>query len=315
MRVALAYLTVVMVWSTTPLAIQISNTSLSFVSAISIRMLFAFLICYGILKSMGKPLIRRPSDWLAYGASALGLFPNMLLIYWAAQHLSSGLMSVLMAFYPFCAGLFSWIILKDNPFTLSRSLALLIAVLGLVLINIDQLKIGNDAFMGVLCLMTACVVWGVSSVWVKKMGADFAPMQMGAGSVGVSLPFFLIAWLIIDGEVPQVVELPSLLGVSYLVIVGSVISHPLYFYILRHCTVSTVSLVTLITPIMAIAWGVLFLQEQISQTMFIGAALILMSLAVYQGVVSKLYVSIAKLFTQSRAGSSQASALSPMDEV
>src|SRR5690606_25134863 len=90
-----AYFMVVLIWSTTPLTIQWSNSSLTFVAAVTLRMLLAFVICYAILLLKRQPLTNSPRDWLVFLASGLGLFPNMLLIYYAAQFIPSGLMSVL----------------------------------------------------------------------------------------------------------------------------------------------------------------------------------------------------------------------------
>ena len=63
-----------------------------------------------------ESLIVERRDWGVYAASALGLFPNMLLVYWAAQFIPSGLMSVIMGTYPFFVGAFSLLVLRENFF-------------------------------------------------------------------------------------------------------------------------------------------------------------------------------------------------------
>lgn len=288
MQVAGAYMLVVLIWSTTPLAIHWSNSSLSFVTAISARMLIATLFCYGLLKVMREPLIEQPRDWLIYAASALGLFPNMLLAYWAAQWISSGLMSVIMGIYPFFVGIFSFLILRENPFSRSRILALLLAVAGLCVVQRAQLTSGIDGLLGIGAMVLMCAMWGFSSVMVKKLGARVSPVRMGAGSLMVATPFFLLTWLCLDGEVPSSVDHKSLLGVGYLALAGSVLGHTLWFFVLRSCSVLNVSLITLITPVMALNWGVLA-GERLSGWTLLGAALIMTALALYQGLLSRLW--------------------------
>jgi len=288
MQFASAYILVVLIWSTTPLAIHWSNSSLSFISAITARMVLATLLCLALLKICRQPLIVQRRDWLVYAASALGLFPNMLLVYWAAQTIPSGLMSVIMGIYPFFVGIFSIFVLQENPFTRSRIVALLLAVFGLWLVQYQQTVAGADAFWGVLVMVLACAIWGFSSVTVKKLGAGIAPLRMGSGSLLVSTPFFLLAWFCLDGELPPLVDQKSLIGVVYLVLAGSIIGHVLWFYVLRAYSVASVSLITLITPVMALTWGSLA-GEQFSIFSLLGAGVIVLALALYQGFFFQLW--------------------------
>lgn len=288
MQVPGAYFLVVLIWSTTPLAIHWSNSSLSFVAAITLRMALALPLCFLIMKMLREPLICDKRDWLAYAASALGLFPNMLLVYWAAQFISSGLMSVLFGFYPFCVGVFSLLILRENPFTRAKVLALLLAIFGLWILHRDQLAAGSDAVWGVAVMILVCVLWGFSSVAVKKLAADVSPLRMGTGSLLLSMPFFLLAWFWLDGELPLQIQQKSLLAVMYLVLAGSLLGHVLWFHVLRACSVTSVSLITLITPVMALTWGWLFAGEVPSRQTLSGVVLILSALILYQGFFSHL---------------------------
>lgn len=294
MQVPGAYILVVLIWSTTPLAIHWSNSSLSFVAAISARMVIAAVCCFALLKILRQPLVTHRRDWLVYIASALGLFPNMLLVYWAAQSIPSGLMSVIMGIYPFFVGIFSVLILKENPFSPRRVLALLLAMLGLWVVHRDQLSTGVDAFWGISAMVLACVIWAFSSVMVKKLGAAIGPLQMGTGSLIVSAPFFLVCWIWLDGEIPLAIDRTSLIGVIYLVLAGSMLGHTLWFFVLRACSVTSVSLITLITPVMALTWGALA-GEKFSPLALLGAALIVTALALYQGVLARVAKSLARL--------------------
>lgn len=286
---ATSYGLVVLIWSTTPLTIHWSNSSLSFVTAVTSRMTLAFLICFALLKLNRQPLIRHRRDWLVFMASGLGLFPNMLLTYCAAQYIPSGLMSVLFGILPFFVGIFSWIILKENNFTPARIIALIMAVSGLAIIHFDQLQVGPKAVFGVTLLMLVCLIWGLSSVWVKQFGENIEPLRQCTGSLLVSLPGFFLCWWLLDGTLPEVVDQKSMFGVAYLVIFGSVISHTLYFRVLQGFSVTTVALIPLMTPILAILWGHLLEGEVLNPASMTGAGLILLSLTVYQGVYGMIY--------------------------
>ena len=289
MKVSSSYVAVVLIWSTTPLAIQWSNSSLSFVEAISARMVLALLVCVLILKVMRLPLFPAKGAWKVYLFGGFGLFPNMLLVYWAAQYISSGLMSVIMGLYPFCVGLFTWVFFKEKSFNIPKIVAVALAVAGLIIINFGQMQLGIEAVLGVLAMVLVCILWGASSVWIKHLGKDIHPMQQGTGSLIFAAPCFVLSWIFLDGQLPTFIDNRSILGVAYLVLAGSVLGHTLFFYILRHCSVLTVSLVTLIAPVLAMFWGHLLASESFSVQTLVGAGFILFSLALYQGVVTKIF--------------------------
>ncbi len=284
MPVIIAYLCVVAIWSTTPLAIQWSNSSLSFMAAVTLRMVLALIVSLLLLAVMRQPLVRQASDWKAFAAGCIGLFPNMLLVYWAAQYIPSGMMAVVMGVYPFLVGVFAWFFLKENVFTAARVGALCMAVAGLGLIHSEQLALGSRAVLGVLGMLTSAVLFALSSVWLKALGGGVDPLRQSTGVLVLAAPCFIVAWWLTDGVVPQVVDLKSISGVAYLVLAGSVVGHTLFFFVLRNCTVGTVSLITLITPVIAMVIGIYFADEQITLKGGLGALLIVLSLALYQDV-------------------------------
>lgn len=284
MRVAAAYIGVVAIWSTTPLAIQWSNSSLPFITAITLRMVLAFALCLVVLAVLRKPLISQRSDWKAFAVGGLGLFPNMLVVYWSAQHIPSGLMAVMLGITPFFVGVFSRLFLKENVFTLARLLALAVALAGLALIHSEQLLVGRSAVLGMLGMLCSSVMFALSSVWLKAVGGGVDPIRQGAGVLFAAAPCFAVVWLLSGAPLPVELDGKSIAGVAYLVVAGSVLGGTLFFYVLRHCAVDKVSLITLITPVIALAIGQLVADESISWRSACGAALVVSALAVYQGV-------------------------------
>ena len=54
MKVTAAYIGVILIWSTTPLAIKFSTDSLSFIVAVGLRMSSAALLCLAIMAVLGR---------------------------------------------------------------------------------------------------------------------------------------------------------------------------------------------------------------------------------------------------------------------
>ncbi|TVZ40098.1 drug/metabolite transporter (DMT)-like permease [Alteromonadaceae bacterium 2753L.S.0a.02] len=288
MPVIFAYIFVVFIWATTPLAIQWSNSSLEFVTAVTIRMILALAICLALMIVFRIPLVKRKSDWIAFLAGMLGLYPNMLIVYWSAQYISSGLMAVILGLYPFAVGFFSLLFTRENVFNPMRIIALATAILGLAIINFDQLTAGSDAIYGVLGMVGSSLLFALSSVWVKAVGATINPLRQSTGVLVLSVPAFALTWFFVDGKIPEEIDMKSLVGISYLSVAGSVIGHTLFYYVLRHCSMVSVSLIPLITPVMALSIGVLLANEKLSGMSMLGVVVVLAALGIYQGVFKHL---------------------------
>lgn len=298
MQVASAYLMVVFVWATTPLAIKWSGSSLTFYSAITSRSVLALALCLLVLLVSRKPLFQRAADWHAYAAGAVGIFPNMLLVYWASQHISSGLIAIIFGLYPFAVGCFSYLILKENVFTFTRVLALVVALAGLALIQSEHIGLAESHIMGLLVMILATCMFGLSSVWLKAAGGAVEPLRQSCGSLIIATPLFVITWLIFDGVIPEAIDAKSFYSVIYLAVFGSLIGGTLFFFVLKRCKITSVSLITLITPTLGLAIGVWLNEEKATTVQWLGSGLILISLALYQGLLKKA-VSVLKKYCSS----------------
>jgi drug/metabolite transporter (DMT)-like permease len=287
MSLGLAYLSVILVWASTPLAIHWSNTDFDFISSICGRIVIAAAVGFCILKLIGQRLVHNRSDWLNFAVGSIGLFPTMLLVYWAAKTVPSGLMSVIFGLFPFMVGLGSVVLLKQNIFTPIKSFALVLALLGLGLINWQQLSMGWNGIFGVGAIVIATLCWALSSVLLKNL-PSIDPFRQSVGSMIVASPGFLIAWVLFAEPIPEVVSLRSIGGMAYLIIAGSLLGHTLFFYVLKHGSVVTVSLIPLITPVLALLLGWLIEGEVLSKLGLLGAVTVLVALAIFQGAIPRL---------------------------
>lgn len=282
MQLKLAFALVVLIWSTTPLAIKWSNDSLSFIAAAGLRMALAALICSLILLLRGRRLRLDRQALLSYAAAVLGVFGCMSCVYWAAQSIASGMISVIFGLSPVAAGLLAAPLLGERAFTPAKLLALCLSLTGLTVIFHSELQLDLQALPGLVALLVGTLLFALSNVLVKRSSAGMDPMVHTAGSLLMSLPLFLLAWWLVDGSLPQAISLRSLLAVSYLAIVGSVIGFVMFLYLLQRMEASRVALIPLITPGLALIWGTVLAGEQIAPTTLAGSALVICGLAVYQ---------------------------------
>ena len=284
MNILFAYCSVILIWTTTPLAIHWSNTDFDFITSVSVRIVVAAVIGFLLLKLSGMRLVHARRDWLNFAVGSLGLFPTMLLVYWAAKTVPSGMMSVIFGLFPFFVGIASQLIFKQRLLTPLKLVALGIAVAGLMLINIEQLRVGWNGLLGVLAIVAATILWALSSVILKSMPA-IPPFRQSVGSMVFASPGFILIWSLFSGALPEEVGMRSLVGLGYLVVAGSLMGHTLFFHVLKHCAVTTVSLIPLITPSLALLLGWLVEGELMGVVSLCGVITVLIALALFQGLI------------------------------
>ena len=103
--VPVAFMSVVLIWSTTPLGIVWSSESVHPTMAVLLRMLIALVLGSLIILLMRIRLPWNTTARKLYAVSSIGIVGGMLLSYFAARYLSSGTMSLIFGLSPLISGL------------------------------------------------------------------------------------------------------------------------------------------------------------------------------------------------------------------
>ena len=145
----------------------------------------------------------------------------------------------------------------------------------------------ND-YRALFLLLLGVILFSTSSVLVKREsnkvdGSEIHPFAVALGAIVMSIPAYTLAWLIMDkGELHiDEWEIRSIMAIIYLAIFGSLIGFFSFFYILRHLTATTVALITLITPVFAVAMGHIFNEEVLEPSLIYGGLLVITGLGIY----------------------------------
>ncbi|MBA6338471.1 DMT family transporter [Colwellia sp. BRX8-7] len=283
MSVPIAYFAVILIWSTTPLAIVWSSETIHPTLAVLLRMLIAVVPGWLILKAFRIELPWHKSALKLYSFSAIGIFGGMLFAYLAAGYISSGLMSLMFGLAPILSGVLSQRILAESALSPAKKIALAIAICGLATVCFDKISLKDDGYIGIIAVLIAVSFFSLSGVLVKSVEVAINPMATTLGSLLLSLPLFTLVWLIFDGNIAhQTWSNKSILSVVYLGVIGSLVGFIAYFYILQRLKASAVALITMITPVIAISLGLLLNNETINFNLIVGALAIIAGLAIYQ---------------------------------
>jgi len=277
-----AYLGVIIIWSTTPLAIKWSSEGVGYLFGIGSRMFLGLIVTYVIVHLLGLAMPWHRRAVHTYLAGGLGIYTAMTCVYWGAQYIPSGWVSVVFGLSPIITGAMAAVLLKEDALSGQKILGIALGFIGLVVVFGHGANLGTDFLYGVLACLAGTCFHALSAVMIKRIDANLGGFALTAGGLSFAVPLLLATWWVADGALP--VEIPSRAAMSivYLGVVASAIGFTLYYYILRRMTVSRVSLIALITPVMALGLGNVLNGERLSPAILIGTACIVLGLVMYE---------------------------------
>lgn len=282
MSVSIAYLAVLLIWSTTPLGIVWSSESISPSLSVLLRMVIALILGFMVIRLRRIDVPWHTQALRLYSFSAAGIFGGMLCSYLAAQYLSSGIMSLVFGFSPVISAVLAKKILNEPNISGIRKISMAISLVGLAVVCSDNVNLADNEIYGVIFILLAVFFFSLSGVLVKSVPLAIHPLATTVGALSVATPLFLISWFFLDGSLNIAKwEAKSVWATLYLGVFGSLIGFYAYFTVLQKMSASNVTLITLITPVIALSLGALLNGEVINNKLIIGAFLVLLGLSLY----------------------------------
>jgi drug/metabolite transporter (DMT)-like permease len=293
MRIVLAYISIIVLWATTPLAIKWSGEGAGFIFAVTSRMVLGTVCMILLLAICRKRLPAHSRAKRTYFAVALQLYATMMSVYWGAQFIPSGWVSVIFGLSPFLTALFAAMWLKERSLTVGKLLSYLFGISGLAVMFSSAFELNTQAVYGVIAVLVAVSIQTASAVWVKYIQANLPATTQVTGGLLFAMPAYLFTWVIIDNAyLPQTLSMTSLASILYLGFIATTVGFALYYYLLIHLSATKVGMIPLISPLIALFLGHTINHEQMTQKIMIGTVLILFALCLHQffdPLISRLF--------------------------
>lgn len=281
--IGLAFIAVLIIWSTTPLAIQWSSSDGPMTSAF-LRMMIGMLFTLALLLLLRERLPTQRAALRVYAFSGVVIYLNMSLFYLAAQLIPSGWIAVLFGLSPLLTGLFASLVEPESRLNSTKIFGLLLGVCGLYLVFSAGISVRDASIAGVIMTLLATLIAAASSVVTRQLvkPLEISGRQITCGSLIVAVPLFAVTMLLSESGTGFAMSERALASTLYLGLIGSGIGFSLYYYLLKHVSASRISLITLITPITGLSIGNWFNNEPLLGEIWLGAALVCTGLLIYQ---------------------------------
>lgn len=278
----LVWLILALIWSTTWIFIKIGLGDLPPIAFSCCRFLLSVAILFVVIKVKGITLPRSPKEWRLIALTGLLQFSiNYSCVFWAEQHITSGLAAVLQATIPVFGLAVGWLFLPDERVTAQKVAAIALGVIGVAVIFNDQLKIDNWlAFAACVAVVGGAYAAAQASVLTKAKATNIHPAGFVFCQMLCGLPPIIVYSLVKEGNPFTFAWSWTALGcVLYLAVLGSVIAFWLYYWLLHRVESTKAMMISLVTPLLAVIIGAVTLGERLPAQTYIGGLLIVGSIA------------------------------------
>ncbi len=276
----MVWLILCLIWGTTWLFIKIGLEEIPPLTFASIRFILAVTIIGAIIALRGIKLPNTRAHWkLLMVTGVLQFSVNYSLVFWSELYIPSGLAAVLQATIPVFGLVLAWIYLPAERITWLKFFALIVGISGVAVIFVEQLYLKSFwAFAASVGIVIGAYAAAHASILTKAKGSEIHPASLVFGQMicGV-MPVIIFALLKEGNPLKHNYTWSAIISILYLTIFGTIAAFWLYYWLLSKIESTKAMTIALVTPLIAVVFGSIFLGEKLPPQTFFGALLILAS--------------------------------------
>jgi drug/metabolite transporter (DMT)-like permease len=268
-----ALVTVYLVWGSTYLGIYYAGKTIPPLFAASTRFMTAGALMAGVVLLRGGTL--RISRTAFRSVVIIGiLLPGAnAVLFVAERNVPTGLASLIIASVPLWLALLRLLGGERMPWQVLAGVGV-----GFAGVAILAQPSGDAKTWGIALCVLSALMWSTGSFLSARLTMPANPFaatayEMAAGG----LVLFPISLFTVHGLHPST---QSIVGWLYLVTFGSIIGYTAYTWLLANAPLGLVSTYAYVNPVVAITLGVLFLGEALTSRLLIGAAIVVVAVAI-----------------------------------
>lgn len=274
------------IWGSSFLFIKVGDAALRPLQVTLGRMVFGAATLLPILAARREGLPRAPRVWghLAVAALLLNALPFSLFAY-GELHTTSVLAGIWNATTPLFAFPVALLMLREERPTAARTAGLAIGFLGvLVVLGVWQ-GFGGQALFGNLACLAAAVSYGIGFPYTRKYlaGRPESTVALATGQLLCGTVWLALVTPILAGVPAALPPAPAIASVVALGALGTGIAYILNYGLIRDAGATVASTVTYVIPLFSTVEGVIVLREPLTWYEPVGAAIVILGVAVSQG--------------------------------
>lgn len=298
------YLIICFVFGTTFLAIKLgidAGAPPLFSAGIRFFLAGSFVILYFRM--------HRKVSWRQFGSKQVALlgfcltFMTFSTLYLAEQFITSGMAAILSATGPIMI-LVLLTIFQKRKLHATEVLSFFLAFLGVSLLCLQGLhqEISTVWITACLIVLLGQLFYSIGTILTKRLlqqQSDVSPFFLNGLQMAYGGGYLLIVSFVFEQPTIHVLAEPSiLLSTLYLMVVGSIMGHGLYYWLIQRTNPVFPATWLYISPLIAVFFGIIFLKESLSLIMIVGIPCIVLGVVMANIRTLKVYWKEGSLLRQ-----------------
>lgn len=277
----LVWIILCLIWGSTWIFIKIGLNDLPPITFAAARFGLAVVILAPVIKSLGFRMPSTRAEWKLICLTGFLQFSlNYSAVFWSEQYIPSGLAAVLQATITVFGLLLAWIFLPSEKITTTKIVGVAVGIIGVAIIFLDQLRVESRwAFAGCVAIVLGAYAAAQASILVKAKAGSLHPASLVFSQMLCGLPAIVIYALLAEGNPLKLNWSWTAVGcVVYLTVAGTIAAFWLYYWLLSRIESTKAMMISLVTPLLAVILGGIFLDEMLPRQTFFGGLLIIASI-------------------------------------
>ena len=272
------YLLLCLIWGSTWIVIRIgSDAGLPPFLGAAVRFAIALVVLWGWVIVKKIPLPQTSSEWRAVVLNGfLGSGLSFSIVYWCSQYVPSGLEAVIFGTMPLWTISLSHWIFGTDKLSKHKLGGVIMGIVGIAVIFLPDVGAIETSTLGWMALtLVAPLVSALALVFTKQYAMKVNPTALNAVSISVGFVVVTIGALLTSDLSQLQPRWEHWATILYLAIFGTVVTFSGYYFLLQRASAVTMSMITLITPVVAVLLGWVIADEALHAHTLIGAGLVL----------------------------------------
>ena len=276
LKAVLILLTLTLLWGFNYTAIKYSNQGISPVFAAAIRSVIAS-IC-GVIYCIWKKEKLFHTDIMLFHGFMVGLLFGLefVCIYLGMLYTDAARSVLFVYLSPFVVAVGAHFFLKGDRLTFVKVVGLILAFAGVFFVfERKPMTEKPTMLIGDLLEIAAAFLWGATTLYIKKFMAEkVQPIHTFLYQLFLSIPILFILSVLLEPKWIYRIDATIVVSLLYQSLIVAFVSYFVWFKLIHEYSVSRLSAFTFFTPIFGVAFGVLFLNEELTVSLMVGLPMV-----------------------------------------
>ncbi len=264
------------IWGSTYFVIRAGLEDLPPFTGATVRFCLACGLMAGLARVLaGREGGGRPTTTMSLIMGLFNFGVGYGVVYWAETVLPSGLVSVLWAVFPMMMAVSTHWFLPSERLHLRQWGGFLVGFCGVALLfATDLANLGPRAIPAGLVLLLSPAASAVAHTYIKRNGAAVSSLLLNRNGMAIGALALAAMAVLRERDAPVQWTAQAVGSVLYLAVVGTTLTFGLYFWVLRHTPAYRLSVISYLTPVLALTVGAVAGGEPVGLPTIAGVAMI-----------------------------------------